>query len=748
MRFLLLLILGIFTTNFAQNVTGIVYELTEEGGKIPLPGVNIFWEGTGIGTASDEKGEFSLKKIEGVYHLIVTYVSYQPDTIFVGEESNFAEIFLSNNRELDEVTVFARVQALSYKDFEVQQVQEISRKELNKAACCNLSESFETNASVDVSYSDAVTGAKQIKMLGLAGKYSQLMTENIPNLRGLASAFGIYYIPGPWMEAIQISKGTASVKNGYESITGQINVEFKKPVSSEKFYADVYSNSNLKTDINSNSYYQINENLSTLMLVHGEYFDKQLDEKRDGFQDHPNVKQFNILNRWRYEDFLNWHIDAGVNILSEERTGGQLNNFASGINLPYRSLIKSNRLQLWAKTGYVFDEAEHDHEEHAGELHIEEEETVPVSIGFINMFTLHGQKSNFGLRDYNADELSYYSNLIVDYSLGSTDHKMSSGVSFSYDKYDENINNVSLDREEIIPGVFTEYTFTPLDKLTLIAGLRGDRHNRDGWFVTPRFHLRYAPFDDTILRLSAGKGFRTANIISENISLLSTSREFIIDNNLRMEEAVNYGINVTQYFLPLERQLSISIDLYRTEFSNKIVADIEKKSREVHFYNLMGESFSNSMQIEIAYELLPRLDVTTALRFTSSKTTYSGELKSDPLSKEMKGLLAVSYATSPETWQFDATAQFNGKSRLPDLSGNPAANLAEYSPSYTLLSAQITRYFQSIEVYGGIENITGYTQENPVIDPGNPYGPNFDASVIWGPVSGRSFYLGARYKFN
>ena len=606
-----------------------------------------------------------------------------------------------------------------------------------------MSESFETNASVDVSYSDAVTGAKQIKMLGLAGKYSQIMTENIPNLRGLASAFGIYYIPGPWMQSIQISKGTASVRNGFESITGQINIEFKKPVMSEKFYADVYSNSMLKTDVNSNTYYQLNDNLSTLLLVHGEYFDKQLDESYDGFQDHPNVKQFNVINRWRYEDFKNWHIDAGVNILSEERTGGQMGNNTLPSSSIYRTGINSSRFQLWSKTGYIFDQTEDDHTEHEGEEHKEE---APMSLGFINMFTLHGQESRFGLREYNADEFEYYTNLILDYSLFG--HKISSGVSMSYNKYDQTFSNSESYREDIIPGIFTEYTFSHEQNFTAIFGARADHHNREGWFYTPRLHLRYAPADNTILRFSAGKGYRTANIISENISLLSTSRNFFIDESLKMEDAFNIGFNITQYFLPFDRQLSISLDFYRTEFNNKIIVDIEKNASEVHFYNLSGESFANNAQIEIAYEVLPRFDVRTAFRYTDAKSTYSGKLIEDPLNKKMKGLLSFSYYTPDDSWQFDLTAQFNGKSRIPDLSGNPEANLADYSPAHTLLLAQITKNFGNYEIYVGGENLTDFKQSNPVIAPDDPYGPNFDASVIWGPVSGRSFYLGARYTFN
>lgn len=716
---------------FPQKLSGIIYGEFETNFRTPLPGVNIFWADTELGTMTDTEGKFQLYKTSAdTSLLVVTYVSFKPDTIKVAKTDEYVEIILKENRELNAVEITARSKSISISDLNPILTMEITRDELKKAACCNLSESFETNASVDVSYSDAVTGAKQIKLLGLAGKYSQIMTENIPNIRGLASVYGLYYIPGPWMQSIQISKGTASVVNGYESVSGQINIEFKKPMQSEKYYADIFTNSELKSDFNANTYYEISPELTTGVLFHAEYFNRLPDNNNDGFIDNPNIRQINLLNRWEYTGLENWHIAASFSYLNDKRHGGQ-----GGFNKPassgiYKTEMDANRFQGWSKIGYMFNNDKN------------------TSIGFINMITSHRYNSAFGMRKYDAKEFSYYSNLILESNVFNEQHKISSGLSLVYDDYQENLENNNYDNTETVPGAFFQYTFSPDKSFSVIGGIRADNHNKYGLFFTPRLHIKYSPFENTNLRIAAGKGFRTARIISENIPLITSSRKFIFEKNPEMEEAVNYGINITQYITINERALSISADFYRTDFLNKIVVDLDKSSKEVNFYNLSGKSYANNYQLELSYELFPQFDVLGAVRFSETKTDYVKGLRSEPLNNQFKGLLSFSYLTNLRLWQFDFTAQFNGKSRLPDFSDNPEINMRKYSPNYTILNAQITRFFKGWEVYLGAENLTGYTQTKPIISSDNPFGDNFDASVIWGPVSGRMFYMGARFSIN
>lgn len=722
MRLLLVLFLLFVSIIYSQKLNGVVYENSENGENTPLAGVNIYWANTQIGTASDIEGKFSLIKSAANYsELIISHIMYEPDTIIVEKNTEFIELQLVQNRELNDILVTAKTTGITIKEFETIFTEDLGRKELTKAACCNLSESFETNPSVDVSYSDAVTGVKQIKLLGLSGKYSQMLTENIPNMNGLASILGLYFIPGAWMQSVQISKGTASVINGSEAMTGQINVEFKKP-SFEKLYLDLYTNSILKTDLNGIASFNLSKNVSTNLMLHGEYFGRNIDDNGDSFLDHSNIKQLNIFNRWKYDDYEHWTAQLSFNFISDKRSGGQAGfNNTSNISNPYKTEIETERFQVWSKIGHIFGQ------------------TSNSSIGFINMFTYHNQKSLFGLRNYDAKENSYYSNLIFASDLFNFDHKISTGASFIYNKYDETFINTNEIKDEVVPGIFFQYTYNPEYSFSIIAGMRADFHNEYGTFFTPRLHLRYSPSTSTTFRFSVGKGFRTAKVISENISLLASSREFVFQENLDQEEALNIGVNVTHYYTLFDREMRIGLEFYRTEFINKVVVDVDKNSREVNFYNLDGDSYSNTYQFEIGYELIPNIDFLGAIRFNDVKTTYNEELLSEPLNKELKGIVTLSYLSRLRLWQFDMTAQYNGKSRIPNRVED------KYSPSYTLLNAQIKRMFKDWEVFAGVENLTNYKQANPIISADDPFGPDFDATIIWAPTIGRMFYIGARY---
>ncbi|MBK7105633.1 MAG: TonB-dependent receptor [Ignavibacteriae bacterium] len=726
MKYILIIFLFCVSAIFPQKLKGIVYENIDA--KIsPLPGVNVFWQNTTIGTTTNSEGNFEIIKTSAVSaNLIISYVTFKPDTIIVKKSETFIEIILTENLELDEITVSVKTKGTEFDDLNPILTQTLFNKEFKKAACCNLSESFETNASVDVSYTDAVSGAKQIKLLGLDGKYSQIMTENIPNLRGLATAYGIYFVPGPWMESIQISKGTASVVNGFESTTGQINIEFKKSILPNSFYADLFSTDQLKNDVNAISTININDNLSTTLFLHGEYFGKTVDHNNDSFLDHPNVRQINILNRWNYEDYKNWHIAATLNYITEERYGGQIGFGSENNSNKYRNIINTNRFQIWSKIGYMFSNQSNS------------------SIGFINMLTTHKQNSTFGNRIYNSDEVSYYSNLIFESQIFNQNNKINAGLSLAYDNIDEYFINENFNKYEFIPGAFFQYTFQPIENLSFIGGVRADNNNKFGMFFTPRFHARYSPLANTALRFTIGKGYRTSNIISENISLLASSRNFIFTKNLKMEEALNYGINLTQYFHLFGKELSINAEYYRTEFINKVVVDIDQNPHEVNFYNLDGKSFANNFQIELNYEFISNLDFTGAVRYSDSKTTFDGKLLTDPLNKKFKGLISLSYLTKLRLWQFDLTAQFNGSSRIPKLSENIFFENGTKSPSYVNMMAQVTHYLKGWEIFLGIENITDFTQSQIIISAYDPFGQDYDSSMIWGPIEGRKFYLGFR----
>ena len=718
--------------SWSQNLEGTIFEYNKSQQLEALSGVSVYWSGTTIGVSTDGKGKFSLPLQENNNKLVVRYVGYEADTLTIKRGDNNIRIVLSKTKELEGVTISALEG--TYISSKPILTQVITSEGLRRAACCNLSESFESSISVDVSYSDAVTGAKQIQLLGLAGIYSQLMLENTPYIRGLSTPFGLMYVPGSWMESISISKGTASVINGYESITGQIDINYKKPESNkEKLYLNLYLNSILKSELNANTRVAVNENASTLFLFHFENHPLRLDHNHDGFLDHPLGTQVNFMNRWDYDKHGKMEGRTMASYLYDTRTGGQ-KNFSPSLprdtNNGYGIGIENHKFNLITKNGMF--------------LKGDDE-----SIATIVSFTFHQYNSFYGLNTYNAQQISGYVNAFYENFMDKKrQHKIDVGLSYQIDEYVEKFNDSSLYRLESVPGVFGQYSFIFKEKFIAIAGFRMDYNGLyNKWFWTPRIHTKWAIAHHSSLRLTAGKGYRSPNIYIENTALMTSSRTFVVNEKLKEEEAWNAGINFTQAFTIKNKECSFIVDYFYTDFVNQIIVDIDQDLRHVYFYNLKGRSYSHSAQAELIFYPIKNVEVTAAYRYNYVRETINGTLKDKPLTSQHKAILNLGYATKFEKWKFNITAQFHGSQRLPNID-NPKAlegyHSKKKSPAFMTFNAQITKKWKYIEVYAGVENFTNYKQHNPIIASDNPFGEHFDASLIWGPISGALGYAGVR----
>ena len=703
---------------------------------LPLPGANVHWLGTTQGTVTDHTGRFSISLPARLpAKLVVSYIGYQNDTLSISGIIPDFQVVLSASLALDEVVVAGRRPGAHVSSLEPILTSVITTSELQRAACCNLSEAFETNASIDVSYSDAVTGAQQIQMLGLAGVYSQILTENMPTVRGLGQPFGLGFIPGPWMESIQISKGSASVINGYESITGQINVELKKPEQEERFHYNFYANDFGRFESSVIAATDLGPQWSTMVLAHGEYMDRIIDHNHNSFLDHPMMKKFNVLNRYRYDRPGVMESQFGFRAMGEQREGGQAAFYQNGNDWrsnPYYGFgVNTRRYEAFARTGFFF-------------------RGMPdASLGTQLGFSHHGMDSFYGRKPYEGRQNTFYANVLFENAIGSGGHRITGGISFLFDDYSESLNDSLFGRREAVPGIFTQYTWTPSESFTFTGGLRLDAHNLYGMFVTPRFHIRYKLDEHTTFRASAGKGYRVPNLIAENTGLLVSNRNIRVLEDILPEIAWNFGGSLTRHFMLFGNDASVSAEAYTTRFVNQLIADVDTDHQNVLFYNLDGQSFANNYQLEFGMEPIRFLDVRAAFRYSDVKTTIMGDLVDKPLLNRYRGLLSASWASRSNNWQLDATAQFNGPGRIPSTADLPHAfHLPEESPAYTILLAQLTYRWRGLDVYIGGENLTNFRQEHPVIDPGNPFGEHFDGSMIWGPVTGRMFYLGMRFSIN
>lgn len=735
---LLLLILFSLKPYAQENLDGRVLS-SEARETIPLIGANVFWLNTQIGTITDEEGKFSLPYLGPEELLVMSYIGFKSDTLRIKENRLLIQ-FLdeSDSESLDEVTLTKRRKAIQKSYFEAQNIIYVNSDELLKAACCNLSESFETNPSIDVNFSDALTGTKQIRMLGLTSPYLLITEENIPMVRGASQAYGLSFTPGTWIESIQITKGTGSVVNGFESIAGQINTEIKKPFSDVPFFFNLFTSANGRQEANLQGNWKINDKWSSGMFVHGNQRTEKIDGNGDDFLDVPLTKQINVLNRWQYINGEKGWVGFGtIRLMQDQKQVGALefnNENDRGQNRLWGSEINTNRIDASLKIGYVFPEFSF------------------RSFGFQSAYSQHKQEAYYGFRIYDIDHQSLYTNFLYNSIIGNTKNKFKAGLNFSYDRYLETVDTFYFNRSDSSLGSFLEYSYDNLENFTLVAGVRLDIHNRLGTFVTPRLHLRYLPQENTIIRFSLGSGRKAANIFAENQTLFGTNRQINILKNggsiygLNPEKAWNYGASIRQIFNLLGSGGDITLDYYITNFTNQVVVDWESEG-QILFYNLEGLSRANSFQLSIDYNLSQAMSLRFAYKNYDVKTTYDSGFLQRPLQAQNRFFANFGWESKRNAkqaqWRWDLTCHALGKQRLVSNQRDPAGS---YSPAYSLWNSQLTRAFSSkFELYAGIENLGNYKQLSPIIGVEDPFGINFDTAQIYAPIFGRMVYAGLRW---
>lgn len=656
----------------------------------------------------------------------------------------FAFFNVFSQEKLNEVKIETNQKGIQKSLKKVSNVTVVTSKELLKAACCNLAESFETNPSIDVNFSDALTGTKQIKMLGLTSPYILIAEENIPSVRGASQAYGLSFTPGTWVESIQITKGAGSVVNGFESISGQINTELIKPKNDIPFFLNFYGATEGRFELNTHFNHQISDKWASSFYIHGNTRTIKNDMNNDGFLDNPLGKQLNLVSRWQYSNpEKGWVSFFNFKYMNDQKQTGELafNPEVDKLSTNYwGSEINTKRFDFTSKTGYVFKD-------------------MPFqSIGIQNAFSSHNQDSYFGLRQYTINQKSYYSNLIFNSIITNTNNKFSTGVNFTLDQYSEYFSSSDFSRIDNSIGAFFEYTYDSMNKLSFILGSRVDYHNRLGVFYTPRLHVRYNPWEKSVIRISAGRGKRAANIFAENQHLFGSSRAFsILDTDgkiygLNPEIAWNYGISFTQNFKLFTKSADVSLDIYRTDFQNQAVVDVMQSPQEVLFYNLKGNSYATSFQFDFNLEIIKHFNLRTSYKYYDIATDYLSGTFQRPLQAKHRFFTNLEYAThivnKGKQWKFDFTLNWLGKQQLPFTMTNPQIDqLPAFSPSFSVLNAQITRTFSSVfEMYIGGENIGNYKQQNAILGANNPFWNTFDTSIVYAPVFGQMYYVGLRYK--
>ena len=699
----------------------------------PIEGANIYWLNSSQGTVTNQQGKFSIEKTANNSKLIISYIGFLNDTIQVNQQKYFDHYMTVDDNDLDEVTVTKKKNPTQRIYSIAQNIVLISEQELLKAACCNLSESFETNPAVDVNHSDALTGSKKIEMLGLKSPYILITEENIPMVRGASQAFGLSFTPGTWVESIQVTKGMGSVVNGFESIAGQINAELKKPLNDIPLFLNGFYGFDGRIEMNAHLNEKVSEKVITTFFLHHNRRDKKNDKNNDGFLDKPLQDQNNFLNKWQYTDAINGIVGFfNVRYLDDEKMFGMNNNESRNV---WNGKISTKRFDSSFKLGYVYP-------------------NLPFqSLGVQLSYSSHDQNSLYGFRNYDINQNSFFSNVVYNSIITNTQNKIKFGLNYTSDVYDEILNRRDVGRKDNSFGGFFEYSFDNFNNLNFVAGMRYDTHNNMGSFFTPRFHLRYTPLDRFTVKASYGQGRKIANIYAENQQMFFSNRSIEIIHSgqgnstygLNPEKATNYGLSLDKGFNLFGGQGNFIFDYFKTDFDDKVIIDFEYPGIVQIYNSTDNKSYYQSFQAEIIYSI-NRFNMTAAYKNYDVQISYNDGIKSKPLQPSEIFFLNIGYESQNnggKLWKYDFTLNRVGEQRLMR---NPRDSTSHTNP-HTLINAQVTKVFsEKFELYAGGENLLNYKQENPIIFSEDPSNSLFDASIIHGPIFGASFYAGLRFK--
>lgn len=736
----------------AQDFKGKVFFVNANGEKEPAGFASVVCVETRQAVEADIDGNFTFKKLKtDKATIIASFIGYTRDTVVIVPPQDYYEFNLRDENELNALVVTGRQESNYLSKSAAVRTEVITAAGLCKMACCNLAESFENSASVSVGYSDAVSGAKQIKLLGLSGTYVQMLDENKPIMRGLASPFGLSYIPGQWLESIQIAKGPSSVINGLEGLTGLINMEHRKPTAENPLFVNFFMSDELMFEGNVASSLQLNDKWSTVIMGHASANTKDHDMNHDGFKDEPMKQHFNFDNRWLYQAGPDGvQLRFGVKAFSDQRIGGQM-AYEKGMNdhglyEAYKNGIWGSEIHNSGIDGYL-------------KVGVPITEGGAESVAMVATYSYYDMDASYGTKYYKGHQNMAFVNAMYQ-NQNDENHHYTFGIAGQYDGIHENFRELVFDadknlsgvygdngsipfdgRDDKMFGVYGEYTYTT-DKVTAVIGLRGDYHSQGGWVFGPRANLKYSFTDDLIVRVTGGRGLRHANIIADNLGLLSSGRHILVEEKIKMEDAWTFGGNITQYFkLGASDNSYISFDYFRNSFNDQLVVDWDKYADEnnVAVYNCHGRSFTDTYQVDLSVEPFKGFTALATFRYTNAKIEMDNQgLVDRPLMSKYKGVLNLQYSTNLNKWIFDVTGQLNGPAPLPEFMGGGESEI------YPMLFAQVTRKFKGVDIYVGVENITNYTQDNPILNAENPYSNDFNASMVWGPLMGTKFYGGVR----
>ncbi len=697
--------------------------------KQPIIGAILQWQETGVTSTTNENGYFRIERKHSEHKLIVSFIGYQKDTIEIKDSSLFELVTLREGIELAAVQVESQRKSNTFSRLNPLNIEALEEKEFKKAACCSVAESFQTSNAVDISYNNAATGNKEIQFLGLRGLYTQLLIENRESFGGILSSMGYEFIPGTWLEQVNIQKGASTVKNGAQSMAGAINIQLKKPFKDDPAFINLFGDLHGRYEANVHLNKKWNDRQSSGLYLNGAFQSKSRDHNGDFFQDEAKINRINGL----FKNILFGHVFEGqINgqALYEERNSGQIQS-----DNPYVIKQKVHHFNLFGNLGYVRFDKEN---QSAGSIY---------DISHSRIDAIYGNQA------YKANETRASFQLLYNHPFGYGRHQLIMGPNGSIHRATEEAFQQKWKYDEQVLGLFFEYTYKsstdPGHRFSASLGMRNEWIRNSQPMFIPRASLRYLFAEDWTFRASIGRGYRFQRLFADHAAYFASSKQWIIESPPSIEKSWNTGFNIVGKPYLNGREAEINVDAYLTWFDDQVIADVDQDYTKIFLYNLNGNSRAYQTIATISYPVLSWMNVKIGGKYTDTRAQYKEGFKQVPLFPKFRGLISIDLESSNKKWLVNISSNYVGEMRLPDKENVPNDILhghVGFSKPYMLLQTQLNWISRSWELYAGCENLLNYTQHTAIIDAANPFGNYFNAAEIYAPVSGIKPYLGIKWR--
>lgn len=692
--------------------------INEKGEGLAFSKIMMIGNGSQESILSDSLGYFSLSEANLNQQIVIDAFGYQLDTFnVVALDSKYK---LSSVTDLETLTVSKKKKGSSIMFAKTIQTENITEKELYKAACCNLAESFETNPAVDASFSDGATGTKTIKLLGLGGKYALLSVENMPRIRGNNLYNGLAAIPGSWVESIQILKGNSSVSNGFEGMSGQINTQLKG-LDHAKSIQEInsYVNSLGRYELNGINQIVHTDKLKSAILWNHSSWANKIDQNNDGFYEMPGSNQQNLLLRTKFSPSNKIHNQINLSYNRSEKNGGSdLYKFNLNLN--------EQNYGLFGKSGIVLNDP-------------------GKSIGLQYSYNEYAFNGKIGNKSIDSKSEELYLNLMHQSYINNTNHGIKMGVSYLKEKLNDEVVYDDVDSSyyrfsRSIIGAFIEYTGTLSDKDQLTVGLRTDAYGND-FYLLPRLNYKHSFNNNLVYRLGAGRAIKSNYFLAENYgSMINNRRVYGLGNLIDPEDSYSLFNSVWYKFKIGYREASLLVEHHYQDFNNRYLAHYQDNALVIKQHK---KATNQSFLVQFNYEVFPGFDLKVAYKYNEQKAEDLGFNQNNLwLLPKNRSFINMSYETR-DNWIFNATLNRIGRQFLPpvNLSDIPVNN--EITAFYKL-GAQISKTHKRWRAYLGVENALNVRQENVWfgIESDSP-----EASISYLPPIGTVIHFGINYKF-